>query len=209
MSSSDAPPTVSRVSEVQADGSWFCGSCHSLNRAGALRCYSCRSRSPLTVEATEGGGLPLGWLTGFGAVALAVGMVLALTVSGRFPMSSASPSSASQIAYIQFDGQGTGGAPTATGADASPVEDTAEPTEWATPSVTVTPAPTATAEPTPYALCMHKGLPDASTTRASLPRDRLGSTRSRDLQSGGVPARHTRPRMNEAVRQSASRRSSW
>ena len=64
-------------------------------------------------------------------------------------MSPHSISGASRIAYLQSDGQSKGGAPTTTGADLSPAEETAEPTELATPSVTETSTPTVTAEPTP------------------------------------------------------------
>ena len=37
------------VSLINADGSWFCPGCHSLNRPGSPHCYSCRAAYPLAV----------------------------------------------------------------------------------------------------------------------------------------------------------------
>lgn len=147
--SSPQQPADSLASEIQADGSWFCSSCRSLNRRGAPRCYGCRLPSPLAAGASETGGLPLGWLASFGVIALVLAMVVGLTISGRLSMTPASTSGASQVAYVPSGGQSASGATTAASVDASPGAETAEPSEWPTPSLTQTPTPTVTAEPTP------------------------------------------------------------
>ena len=41
----DGPPGAEELTSlVEADGFWACDACHSLNRPGAKRCYSCRER---------------------------------------------------------------------------------------------------------------------------------------------------------------------
>ena len=41
------------VSLINADGSWFCPGCHSLNRPGSPHCYSCRAAYPLAVPSAH------------------------------------------------------------------------------------------------------------------------------------------------------------
>jgi predicted secreted Zn-dependent protease len=159
MSVSSPPRADSLVSEIEADGSWVCGSCRSLNRRGAPRCYSCRLPSPLAAGASETGGSPLGWLAGFGVIALVLAMVVGLTLSGRLSMNPASTASASQLAYAPSSGQSASGSMTAANADASPGAETAEPSEWPTPSLTHAPTPTVTAEPTSSPTAPSHALP--------------------------------------------------
>ena len=86
--------------ETLADGNWFCGTCHSLNRAGALRCYSCRVGPPGQAKSSKHGNSLL--------VILGLTLILILTVGVGFAFTdkTASPTGnipASPVAVLPMD----------------------------------------------------------------------------------------------------------
>jgi predicted secreted Zn-dependent protease len=141
--------------QILSDGSWFCGDCHSLNRAGSPRCYSCRLSLPgQSKSANQSNGL---------LALLGLALVLVLTVGVGFAFTSKSnpaPSDApvSRVAAVPTDvpteilltdAPTLTVTPTAVSTEAPTATPTVAPT--ATPTVAPTAAPTAkpTAKPTP------------------------------------------------------------
>jgi hypothetical protein len=132
-------------SKIQADGSWFCGACYSLNRAGSSWCYSCRTPSPVVAQAHTSGIRLFKFTSGlaFSAIALICALTLTVGFSGHLIGSSTARNTATPLAFVQVTTADTD-APSSDATTAA----TAEPTESATPVVKATPMPTDSPVPT-------------------------------------------------------------
>jgi predicted secreted Zn-dependent protease len=149
----------------RADG-WFCPDCHSLNRAGTTRCYSCRANTPLVASAA-----PASWNKGLVGILLVMTLVFAglggSVVFGRTTATPPKPTD-SPIGLIAIVSDGstlpTGGGPeasdSATPSAAIPSMSTSEVTFI--PQPTATPTPAATAGPTSRTTA----VPTSATTEA-------------------------------------------
>jgi predicted secreted Zn-dependent protease len=134
-------------------GGWFCPACHSLNRAGATRCYSCRANTPLVVSRT-----PASRNKGLVGLLLVIALVFAglggSVVFGRTTAPQSKPTD-NPIGIIALASDQSA-LPTAGDSEASdsatpsvaiPTMSTPEATS--TPRTTVAPTPRTTAAPTP------------------------------------------------------------
>lgn len=140
---------------IDADGSWFCPGCHSLNRASASRCYSCRAASPFAV-APAPASVNRWVLPGVLALALLLAAGSTAAVMGR------SMTSVRTIPTPVTDMIANGG-------EASPsLEATAIHTPTPTPLVATTPPPTP--EPAPVVTLPPLSVASPTDATVALPR---------------------------------------
>ena len=133
----DTPGPDGPLPEAQADGSWFCGACRSLNRPGAPQCYCCRGQSPHQVFDAERNGRPIPAWMGLATVAIVVAMVgLTLGLSGKL---SSGRAASAQTPKVAFSGTGAPSDP-----DDQTTASVASPTTGPTVAVDPTPDPTPT-----------------------------------------------------------------
>ena len=140
------------ISPVPADGradGWFCPACHSLNRPGATRCYSCRANTPLVASAA-----PASRNKGLVGILLVIVLVFAglggSVVFSRTAATQPKPSD-SPIGLIALTSDGSA-LPGGSDAEASDsVAPSAVIPTMSAPQVTPTPTPHTTAIPTPAA----------------------------------------------------------
>lgn len=134
------------VSLINADGSWFCPGCHSLNRPGSPHCYSCRAAYPLAVPSAH-----LGASRKISGGILLISLVLLVgsvsVVFGR-TNSSERPAASTPLVIAVEVIETSSPSPEST-ASISPSAPTAPPTLNApTAAPTPTPTPEPTAAPT-------------------------------------------------------------
>ena len=146
------------VSPAPDDG-WFCPACHSLNRAGVSRCYSCRANTPL-VDSTAPASRNRGWVGILLVIALVLAGLGGSVVFGRTTAAPLKPAdSPNELIALISDGNtlSTGdseASDSVTPSAAAPTMSipeatlTPQPTATPTPRPTATPIPAATAAPT-------------------------------------------------------------
>ena len=142
MSMSDTPPTDRSV-VIAADGSWFCGSCYSLNPRGTLRCYKCRSQFPYAAP-KDGRVASRSWVR-LGAGALILAIIVTAGIIAGYPGGS---TSASELSQPSYDQSSPGTSDVLAAVDTPSARQIVEATS--TPSVTLAPTagPTITEGPT-------------------------------------------------------------